>query len=164
MFADLDDFHVGVRPIGPYQWTDLHEASNAIMLTGPGDLTDGWLLRIEDLNAGLILEAVEAGETGGFDAYCRTRVDRYLDLSSWPGDARVMFDTFQESRMEMHYDGAHTVDGEVIDYARYPLYEAPDVDAPLGTGKMTFRHGEDELALDFGVDPDAPLLPMRVIG
>ena len=164
MFADLDDFHVGVRPIGPYQWTDLHEASNAIMLTGPGDLTDGWLLRIEDLNAGLILEAVEAGETGGFDAYCRTRVDRYLDLSSWPGDGRVMFDTFQGSRMEMHYDGPHTVDGEVIDYARYPLYEAPNVDAPLGEGKMTFRHGEDRLDLDFGIDPQAPRLPMRVIG
>ena len=41
---------------------------------------------------------------------------------------------------------------------------APGVQAPLGTGKMAFRHGEDELALDFGIDSDAPLLPMRVIG
>ncbi len=64
----------------------------------------------------------------------------------------------------MRYDGPHLVDGEAIDYEAYPLYEAPGVEAALGTGRMLFQHGEDRLQLDFGVDRETPQLPMRVIG
>ena len=66
--------------------------------------------------------------------------------------------------MEMYFDGQHRVDGEAIDYDAYPLYEAPGVDAQAGTGRMTFRKGDQEVRLDFGVDASKPLLPIRVIG
>lgn len=164
VFADLGDFHVGVRPIGAYHWTDIHEASNVIMLTGPGDLVDGWMLQIEDLNAGLILEAVEADESGGYENFCQRRSEAHLDLTGWPEDNRVIAETFSGSRMEMNYEGPHLIDGEVIDYESYPLYDAPGVDAPMGTGRMSLRKGEDVLNLDFGIDPEKPQLPMRVIG
>jgi hypothetical protein len=64
----------------------------------------------------------------------------------------------------MHYNGPHLIDGVAIDYEAYPIYEAPGVEAPLGTGRMTFQHGDDRLELDFGVDGETPQLPMRVIG
>ena len=59
---------------------------------------------------------------------------------------------------------AHRVDGEAIDYDAWPLYEAPGVEGPLGLGRVTLGHDGEELVLDFGVDPDRPLQPMRVIG
>ena len=64
----------------------------------------------------------------------------------------------------MHYDGPHMVNDEPIDYDAWPLYGAPGVDAPLGTGRMKFAKDGDSFELDFGVTEDDPLVPMRVIG
>jgi len=158
LLADLGDFCVGLRPIGPYRWEDIHEAGR------DGNWIDGWLLRIDALNAGFVLEAVEMEEAGSFDDFCRIRSGAHFDLAGWPEGGRVSLDSFAGARLEMEYDGRHYVDGEAIDYDAYPLIDAPGVDGPLGTGRVTFRHGEDVLELDFDVDSDAEPLPMRVIG
>ena len=158
ILADLGEFCVGLRPIGPYRWEDIHEAG------GDGNWIDGWLLRIDDANAGFALEAVEMEEAGSFDNFRRVRSGAHFDLTGWPDEGRVSMQTFAGVSLEMAYDGPHRVDGEAIDYAAYPLIDAPGVHAPLGTGRATFRHGADTLTLDFDIDPDAAPLPMRVIG
>ena len=129
------------------------------------NLVDGWLLRLESPNTGLMLEAVEAVDVEDFATYCGGRTAQPPDLSAWSESGRVGLTTWEGCVLEMDYDGAHRVDGKAIDYDAYPLYEAPGVDAPLGTGRMEFRRaGEEMVELDFGVDPQAPLPPMRVIG
>ena len=65
--------------------------------------------------------------------------------------------------LDITFDGAHLVDGEPISYD-YPLYAAHGVEAPLGTGKVSFTRGTDTVDVDFNIDPDKELLPMRVIG
>ena len=51
-----------------------------------------------------------------------------------------------------------------IDYDTWPLYGAPEAEAEMGTGRMRFGSGEDVVEVDFGIDPELPLMPMRVIG
>ena len=164
LMADVGGFYLSLRPIGPYSWLEIREASNANIMVRQGNLIDGWLLRIDALQPGLVLEAVEAKEAGGFEAFCRRRASLHLDLNGWPQDGRVAVDSFGETHLEMHYNGPHLIDGVAIDYEAYPIYEAPGVEAPLGTGRMTFQQGDDRLELDFGVDGETPQLPMRVIG
>ncbi len=156
--------YVAVYPIGPYEWTEIREEGAMRHLAANPDQIDGWLLRIPDVHGGLILEAREANDEESFEAFCACRAASQPDLSGWPGSDRVAVETLNGNRMEMYYDGQHRVDGTAIDYDAYPLYEAPGVDAPMGTGKMTFRRGDQEVRLDFGVDPAKPLLPIRVIG
>ena len=164
ILGDSGDFHVGLRPIGPYSWHQIREANDANIMVTHGDLIDGYLLRIDSRTPGLILDAVEATDTDGFSTFCARRTRAPLDLNGWPRDRRVAVETIQGQKLEMVYDGPHRVDGETIDYESYPLYDAPGVEAPLGSGQMTFRHGSEELELDFGIDPGKPLLPIRVIG
>ena len=156
--------YVAVYPIGPYEWTEIREEGAMRHLAANPDQIDGWLLRIPDVHGGLILEAREANDEESFEAFCARRAASRPDLSGWPGSDRVAIETLTGNRMEMYYEGQHRVDGTAIDYDAYPLYEAPGVDAPMGTGKMTFRRGDQEVRLDFGVDPAKPLLPIRVIG
>ena len=156
--------YVAVYPIGPYEWTEIREEGAMRHLAANPDQIDGWLLRIPDVHGGLILEAREANDEESFEAFCARRAASRPDLSGWPGSDRVAVETLNGNRMEMYYDGVHRVDGTAIDYDAYPLYEAPGVDAPMGTGKMTFRRGDQEVRLDFGVDPAKPLMPIRVIG
>ncbi len=156
--------YVALYPIGPYEWTEIREAGTARHLVANPDQIDGWLLRITDVYCGLILEARESEDHESFEAFCAQRAASTPDLEGWPGRNRVAVETLGGSRLEMIYDGPHRVNDEAIDYDSYPLYEAPGVDAPAGSGKMTFRRGDQELNLDFGIDPDKPLMPIRVIG
>jgi hypothetical protein len=164
LFGNLGNFYVALRPIGKYIWEHIRESTNDSIMVSEGGLIDNWLLRIEEIHAGLVLEAVEADAAGDFDAYCKGRVTRDVDLSGWPADRRVGVETFDGHQMSMVYDGPHSVDGEVIDYNAWPLYGAPGAEAELHTGKMTFRYGDQEVKVDFGIDPTKPMMPMRVIG
>lgn len=155
LLGDGGGFYVGIRPFTPYHWMEIVEES----------LVDGWLLRMEGTDLGLALEAEEAAAAGSFDSFCAQMAgEPRLDLSRWQEAGEVAFTTRRGPRLELTYDGAHRVDRQEIDYDAWPLYEAPGVEGAVGTGRVVFRRDGDELALDFGVDPDKPLLPMRVIG
>jgi hypothetical protein len=164
LFADLGTFYVGLQLIGPYEWTAIREANNANILVREGDLIEGWLLRIHSGQAGLVLEAVEADQTEGFDAFCAARSALQPDLSQWSSDRRVQVQTTTGHALDIAHGGAHRIDGQVVNYDAYPLYEAPGVEAPLGTGKVRFARGDDSVEVDFAIDPQKVLLPMRVIG
>ena len=156
--------YVALYPIGPYEWTEIREEGSTRHLAANPDQIDGWLLRVPDVYGGLVLEAREAEDEESFEAFCTHRAASQPDLSGWPGSGRVAVETMDGCQLEMNYEGPHRVDGTAIDYDAYPLYEAPGVDAPLGTGRMTFSRGDQEVKLDFGVETSKPLIPMRVIG
>ena len=164
IMGDAGSFYIALRPIGNYDWTEIREAGTVRFQSWGAHQVTGWLLKLTDLDTGLILEAAEADETGPFDAFCDRRTAAHLDLSGWPQSGKVSVDTLVGDRLDMVYDGNHSKDGEATNYDAYPLYDAPGVEAPLGTGKMVFRHGDMETRLDFGVNAESELIPMRVIG
>jgi hypothetical protein len=164
LFGNLDDFYLAVRPIGPYEWLEIRESRNDAIMVTNSDLIDGWLLRIQDRNAGLVVEAVEAGDVASFEAYCESRSGQDVDVSGWPSKAQVSVTTHDGKAMVLDYDGAHSIDGAVIDYDAWPMYASPNAKGTLGTGKVVFEWGGDEVALDFEVDTSAELMPMRVVG
>jgi hypothetical protein len=164
LLADAGPFFVAVRPLGPYTWERIRESSNdSIMVTG-GDQIEGWLLRLTGRRTGLVLEAVEADEVGDFDAFVDRRTAQDVDLSHWSDAQQLAVMSLQGAVLAMGYDGEHTVDGVRLDYDAWPLYEAPGAAAACGTGRVVFRHGDDALELDFGVDATRSVTPMRVIG
>lgn len=158
ILSDFGDFYVGMRIVGAYRWEDIHESGQ------DGNWIDGWLLRIEELHAAMVLEAVEADEAGSFRDFCDARCRADLDLSGWPENGRIALNTVSGHHLEMNYEDHHVVDGALIDYSGYPLFGGPGIDAPTGTGKITFRHGGDKLTLDFDIDKTVDALRMRVIG
>ena len=164
LFGNLDDFYLAVRPIGDYAWEDIQESRHDSVMVSSGDLIDGWLLRIQDRFAGLALEAVEATEVASFEAFVESRSSRDVDDSAWVESGTLGIETHGGVRVCLNYDGDHTLDGEAIDYSAWPMYGSPNASAEVGTGQMTFRRGEDAVTVDFEIDREAELIPMRVIG
>ncbi|NKB67332.1 MAG: hypothetical protein GKR89_09755 [Candidatus Latescibacteria bacterium] len=162
LLADMGAFHVALYPIAPYSWQEIREANNANIMVREGDLINGWLLRLDSLQSGLVLEAAEAERP--FDEFCRARLASPPDLSGWPDKGRVAVDTLGGQHLEINYDGDHRLDGAAIDYSAYPLYQAPNAHADLHSGRLTFGQGAEALKVDFDIDPKTPLPPMRVIG
>ena len=164
ILGDLGDCYAGIFPIGPYAWQDIREDEGGIYMVHGGSLIDGWLLRLNSLHTGLVLETIEADEADSFDTFCQQRAARAPDLSQWPDRQRVTCETTTGHSLDITYDGEHRVDGELLDYDAYRLYESPNAEADLNTGKMTFEREGEKVELDFGIDPEKPLMPMRVIG
>jgi hypothetical protein len=164
LLADAGAFYVALRVIGAYRWDEIVECSGNPFMVTQGDLADGWLLKVEELSSGLILEAVESSDAGSFRAFCDRRTSLPPELDDWPADGRVAVQTTTGRRLEMSFDGPHLVDGEPIDYEAWPLYEAPWVHAETRTGRILIERGGSRYSLDFRLDPSSPLLPMRVIG
>jgi hypothetical protein len=164
ILGDLGDCYAGIFPIGPYAWQDIREDEGGIYMVHGGSLIDGWLLRLNSLHTGLVLETIEADEVDSFDTFCQQRAARAPDLSQWPDRQRVTCETTTGHSLDITYDGEHRVDGELLDYDAYRLYESPNAKADLNTGKMTFEREGKKVELDFGIDPEKPLIPMRVIG
>ncbi len=147
-------FYLALHPIGPYRWEAIAE----------DDHVHGWLLRILGHHIGLVVEAVECDEVVSLQAFGDTVTDGRLDVSDWETDGVVSYRAMNGHLLVMTYHGNHCVDGEPIDYSSWPLYGGPGIDAPLGTGVVVIRRGDEELRLDFDVDENKPMIPMRVIG
>lgn len=158
IFGNFNDFYVGLQIIGSYRWEDIHEPG------ADGNWIDGWLLRIADCHTAVILEAIEADATPSFSDFCAARCRAHCDVSQWPNKNQITVDTVAGDRLKMIYNGLHSINGKHIDYNAYPLFGGPGVEAPMHTGKITFQHNKEELALDFNIDPTTPPVPMRVIG
>ncbi|MBT6148582.1 MAG: hypothetical protein HOH74_24320 [Gemmatimonadetes bacterium] len=157
--AQIQDTHfVAVRPIGEYRWDLIKEE----------DFIDGWLLRIDDLQAGVAVEAVEAADVpGGFDAFVASRSGT-LDLQQWPDTGQVRLKTLSGDELRLDWpateDAVAYLNDTPVD-TTCDLYEAPSVkEASLGTGRIVFEHGGEQLEVDFGIDPASAILPMRCVG
>ena len=87
-----------------------------------------------------------------------------MDLDAWEKAGKVTLTTLAGDQLELNFDGAHRINGEVIDYDSWPLYGAPEAQGEVNTGRMRFGSGDDIVDVDFELDTQQDLMPMRVIG
>jgi hypothetical protein len=160
--AKTEGFHLAISPVGPYRWHEIREAVSSNIMVRDGDLIDGWMLRIEDPNAGLVLEAVEKDGRMSFDEFVDRRAATRPDTNLGLDGSTASFTTSTGDELSMTFDGPHLVNGTAIDYDSWPLYESPWGRAETGRGVVRFAKDGEELELDFAVTE--PLIPMRVIG
>ena len=170
LFADVvnheksqtDGFFVSLYPVGPYRWHEIREAVSSNIMVRDGDLIDGWMLRIEDRCAALVIEATEKTGTSDIAAFVAEKSNTVPDTRHWRSRRKIGFTTDEGDYMEATYDGAHCINGTPVDYDAWPLIDAPWVHGELGTGIVSYEKDEEAFQLDF--DVAQPLLPMRVIG
>ena len=163
LFADIGSFFISLLPIGEYEWTTIREANNSNILVREGDLIDGWLLRLNTHKPGLILEATEAKKTDSFKSFVEKRSHLSPSLEEWINNNRLQVQTTTGHNLDITHGGRHLINGELVDY-NYDLYEAPGVVAPLNSGKIEFENNHYSVKLDFAVEKNKEIMPMRVIG
>ncbi len=158
LFGDTGTCYVMIHLIGCSRWDSVRDAH----------FIDGWFVRLRGDGVGLVIEAAERTDYDSLAAFADAFDSGAVDLSNWPGKKagqhQVGYTTLAGAHLHMTYDGTHQVNETPIDYAAWKLYDAPEASAEMNTGVIRLAHKGEALELDFGVDAQRPLMPMRVIG
>jgi hypothetical protein len=139
IFAQGGSTYLAYRPLAPYVWTQSHWAQAAIRDSR---------LQSDSLKNGTIVQAASASEFKDFEAFKAAINALPLEFSLAPTPT-VKLRTLRGKNIVVTYGAAPRVDGAVLDYSKWKLFEGPYLNAEKGSRQLTLTHGKLKRVLDF---------------
>jgi hypothetical protein len=154
IFARAANTYLAYRPLAPYHWEHLLGYKQLPSTGGykwervdRGEQGDKLLVSPHGKN-GTIVQAASAAEFKDFAAFQAAIRALPLEYSLEPVPA-VKLTTLRGRKIVFAYDRAPEVDGRVVDYSKWKLFEGPHLNAERGSRKLSITHGRLERVLDF---------------
>ena len=139
IFAQGGNTYLAYRPLAPYEWTQSHWAQAAIRDSR---------LQSDSLKNGTIVQAASASEFKDIEAFKAAINALPLEFSLEPTPT-VKMRTLRGKNIVVTYGAAPLVDGQVLDYSKWKLFEGPYLNAEKGSRKLTLTYGKLKRVLDF---------------
>ncbi|MBC2594175.1 hypothetical protein H5P28_07860 [Ruficoccus amylovorans] len=95
---------------------------------------------------GAVLEAGSRREHGSFEAFCQEVLGNEVIFD--PETMSLSYDSASAGLIELHRNGARTVDGQPVDLD-YPTYDCPYLQSRWDSGVIDFIHGDRRVRMDF---------------
>lgn len=155
IFARGGDAFLAYRPLAPYVWQPRYGYRQLPSTGGgwrwervdPGPDGDR-ILQSPHLRNGTIVQAAAASEFADFAAFQAAVRALPLEFRLEPRPT-VAFTTLRGRRIEFTYGETPRIDGRPVDYAAWPLFGGPYLNAPRGSRRLVVTHGSLERVLDF---------------
>jgi hypothetical protein len=125
---------IAYRPLQPYLWKPIE---------GGGER-----LFSPHLKNGAVVQVAPASAYATRDAFRAAVLALPLELSVEPMP-RVRFRTLTGREMRFTYGETPTLDGRPLDYAAWPLFGGPFLNAPVDSQRLVISHGALRRTLDF---------------
>ena len=126
--------YIACRPLRPYSWKPI--AAGGKRLFSPY------------LKNGFVVQVAPAAEFADFDAFERAIKALPLEFRLDPIPT-VRFRSLRGKMLEFTYGEAPRVDGQPLDYAKWPLFGGPFVEAGVDSEQLILKHGSMRRVLDF---------------
>lgn len=146
IFAQGGQTYLAYRPLAGYELQSLARIKSS--WTGERADTGDKRLYSPHLKNGTIVQAASAGEFKDFAAFQAAIRALPLVFKLEPVPT-VKFTTLRGKAVVCTYGAAPVVDGKVLDYTKWKLFEGPYLNAEKGSRKLTLTHGRLERVLDF---------------
>ncbi len=134
IFAQGGRCYLAYRPLAPFEWIP----------TTQGDRR----LYSPHLQNGTILQAASAAEFSDFGAFQRAIRALPLTMQMEPVPS-VALHTLRGTELVCTYGQPPIVNGRVVDYAAWKLFEGPFLNAARDSHRLTITHGHLKRVLDF---------------
>ncbi len=134
IFARGGDAWIACRPLQPYFWKPIEGG--------------GRRLFSPYLKNGFVVQAAPASEYPSLRAFQQAILALPLRLRTDPVPA-VAFRSLRGRHLEFAYDAEPAVDGRRRDFAAWPLFGGPFLNAPVDSRMLKISHGGEERVLDF---------------
>jgi hypothetical protein len=134
IFARGGEALIACRPLQPYLWKPI--AGGGRRLFSPY------------LQNGVIVQVAAASEFAGTDAFRRAIVALPLETHLEPAPA-VRFRSLRGRELDFTWGKTPAVDGMPLDYAAWPLFGGPFLEAAVDSERLVLKHGSMRRTLDF---------------
>ena len=134
IFARNEGVYCGIYPLGPYAWTEEEIC---------------WRWRGTSLRTGWIVEVSSVDESGSFEAFKTSLRTRTPDTTGFSRSVAVAFVTATGDTMAFRRGGERRLNGTVVSFSDYPLFDGPWMQARVGEGVIRMTDGKEERVLDF---------------
>ncbi len=146
IFAQGGNAYLAYRPLADYELKPVARVKSS--WTGERADTGDKLLYSPHLKNGTIVQAASASEFPDFAAFQAAVRALPLEFRLEPRPS-VALTTLRGSRIEFTYGETPRIDGKPVDYAGWPLFGGPYLNAPRGSRRLVITHGALERVLDF---------------
>jgi hypothetical protein len=134
IFARGGDAFIAYRPLQPYTWKPLPQG--------------GRRLFSPYLKNGVILQVAAASEFPNIEAFERAILALPLQTALEP-EPKVKFQSLRGRTMEFTWGQTPKLDGQALDYAHWPLFGGPFVEAAVDSEKLVLKYKNLRRTLDF---------------
>jgi hypothetical protein len=134
IFARGGNALIACRPLQPYTWKPIEGG--------------GRRLFSPYLQNGMVVQVAARGEFADIEAFRRAILALPLEFSLDPTPA-VRFHSLRGRTLEFTYGQTPRVDGAPLDYAHWPLFGGPYLEAPVDSGLLILKYGATRRTLDF---------------
>lgn len=134
IFARGGDAWIAVRTLQPYVWRPIEGGGKR-------------LLSLHRRN-GTVLQAAPASEFPTLEAFRRAILALPLDYRVDPAPS-VRFRSLRGKSLEFTWGEVPKVDGRALDYASWPLFGGPYLEAAVDSERLLIRYGSMRRLLDF---------------
>jgi hypothetical protein len=134
IFARGGDAWIACRPLQPYSWKPIEGGGRRMFSPY--------------LKNGVVVQVAGVSEFPTLDAFRRAIVALPLRFDVAQGPS-VRFRSLRGSELEFTYGSAPRVDGAAVDYAGWPLFGGPFLQADVDSEQLTMTHGSMRRVLDF---------------
>jgi len=134
IFARGGDAYIACRMLQPYVWKPM---------TGGGRR-----MFSPYLNNGFVVQVAARSEFETFEAFRDAIVRLQFEARLEPRPS-VRFRSLRGRMLEFTYGGTPAVDGKPLDYAHWPLFGGPFLEADVDSERLVMKHGGQRRTLDF---------------
>jgi hypothetical protein len=146
IFAQGGNAYLAYRPLAAYELLPIATIKSS--WTGERVHSGDQRLYSPHLKNGTIVQAASADEFKSFDAFKAAINALPLEFSLEPVPT-VKLKTLRGREVVVTYGQSPVVDGQVLDYTKWKLFEGPYLNAEKGSRKLTLTHGRLKRVLDF---------------
>jgi hypothetical protein len=134
IFARGGDALIAARPLQPYTWKPIEGG--------------GRRLFSPYLQNGMVVQVAGRSEFADMDAFRRAVLALRLDVELTPVPS-ARFQSLRGKALACTYGQTPRVDGVAVDYAHWPLFGGPFVEAAVDSGELVLKFGKMRRTLDF---------------
>ena len=134
IFLRGGDAWIAARPLQPYTWKPIEGG--------------GRRLFSPYLKNGMVVQVAARSEYKDLDAFRRAMLALPLEVSLTPTPS-VRFQSLRGKMLAFTYGATPTVDGRPLNYANWPLFGGPFVEAAADSQRLTLKYGVMRRTLDF---------------
>ena len=150
------DTFIGWYPLQHGEWSEEYEIKKQAFNTGTSaQVNDGTMelrnyrFRSHALQNGYVIEVRSKEEIGSFSNFKKKLIKQIPKAVLEPGGVAVQYTTLDNDQMEFAFPDQRKLNGKVIDFGDYKLFEGPFLNAESGSQKLILIHGSKKMILDF---------------